>query len=492
MDKSWLSALIVCGGLSLRLAAADSLTAQTMPAVRLADGARFELIAAPTEAQLNSQAITLWTYNQALPGPLLRVKQGSRVNVSFVNHLEQATTVHWHGLRQDYHFDGVPGISQQPVAPGGRFDYELAFPDAGLFWYHPHIREDLQQDLGLYGAILVEPNDSAAWGRFDRDAVVILDDLLTAEDRLVPHDPRHADHALMGRFGNTFLVNGSTAARFALRAGEVMRLYFLNVANTRTFRISIPGLKLKRVGADLGRFEREEWLDDFVLAPGERLIVDAHFAEAGVYPLRHRGDANAAVDLARFEVGAGATASVASTARENSDLSTDLRSLDRFLDRLPAQTISLRVRRAEGALADPHAGHHMAAIEWEDNMGEANAAATSADTQWILRDEASGKENMDIDYHFRRGEQIKIRLRNPLDGGHPMQHPIHFHGQRFAVLAVDGEPVSNRAWKDTVLVPAGAEVDIVLDASNPGKWMAHCHIAEHLSSGMMLGFEVVN
>ena len=118
-----------------------------------------------------------------------------------------------------------------------------------------------------------------------------------------------------------------------------------------------------------------------------------------------------------------------------------------------------------------------------------NAASTSADVHWLLRD-GSGAENMDVHWRFTEGEPVKIRLVNPMSGAHPMQHPIHFHGQRFVVTAIDGKPVELRAWKDTVLVPGGSTIDIVLDPSNPGEWMAHCHIAEHLTSGMMIGFTV--
>ena len=123
-------------------------------------------------------------------------------------------------------------------------------------------------------------------------------------------------------------------------------------------------------------------------------------------------------------------------------------------------------------------------------MGEINAQHLSTVTHWYLRDADTGKKNMDIHYRFQRGKPVKIRLLNPAEGQHPMQHPIHFHGQRFLVLAVDGKPVQNQVWKDTVLVPAGSQVDIVLVPDNPGEWMAHCHIAEHLTAGMMLGFTV--
>lgn len=119
-----------------------------------------------------------------------------------------------------------------------------------------------------------------------------------------------------------------------------------------------------------------------------------------------------------------------------------------------------------------------------------NWASTGKQVRWILRDPESGRENMDIDWQLPRGTPVKIRLVNERRAFHGMQHPIHLHGQRFIVLAVNGEPRGDLAWKDTVLVPAGSVVDILVDTSNPGHWMLHCHIAEHLSAGMMMHFTV--
>ena len=129
-------------------------------------------------------------------------------------------------------------------------------------------------------------------------------------------------------------------------------------------------------------------------------------------------------------------------------------------------------------------------VEWNGTMPSMNWASTTDQVRWVIRDPATGRENMDIYWRFRRGDVVRVRLVNERRSLHAMQHPIHFHGQRFVVLAVNGEPSRNLAWKDTVLVPAGATVDMLLELSNPGRWMAHCHIAEHLSANMMMGFTV--
>lgn len=469
--------------------------AQPTPVVELKDGDTYRLRAEVVTRTVAGAPLRLYAYNGSVPGPLLKVRQGSRVAIEFENAIDQDTTVHWHGLRIDYRMDGVPGVGQPPVPPGGRFRYELSFPDEGMYWYHPHIREDFQQDAGLYGNLWVLPADARAYGPVDRELALIVDDVLIEDGRQVPFGRDAATHALMGRFGNVMLVNGDTDVRLQARVGETLRLYLTNAANARTFALSFPGARMKRVGGDGGRYERDAVVDTVTLAPSERAIVELGFDHAGRVPLLHTTPARR-YELGRIEVAAADAAPGATELRENADVQAAIAALvERFGDAPPAHVLSMHVERAGAAAGQgmDHAamGHGgPAPIEWEDAMGAANVAATSADTRWVLRDEAGGAENMDVRWTFRRGEPVKIRLRNPAGGLHPMQHPIHFHGQRFVVLAVDGKPVDNRVWKDTVLVPAGSAVDIVLDPSNPGEWMAHCHIAEHLSSGMMIGFRV--
>jgi FtsP/CotA-like multicopper oxidase with cupredoxin domain len=133
---------------------------------------------------------------------------------------------------------------------------------------------------------------------------------------------------------------------------------------------------------------------------------------------------------------------------------------------------------------------YFAPMEWSGTMPMMNWASTGRQVRWILRDPATGRENMDVDWRFRRGDPVRLRLVNQRRSFHAMQHPIHLHGQRFLVLSVNGVPDQNPVWKDTVLLPAGSAVDILLDPSNPGRWMLHCHIAEHLSAGMMMAFTV--
>jgi hypothetical protein len=136
--------------------------------------------------------------------------------------------------------------------------------------------------------------------------------------------------------------------------------------------------------------------------------------------------------------------------------------------------------------------HAAGAIEWEDDMVEVNRGTNPTNMRWKLIDRATGAEGSDIDWTFRIGDQVKIRLVNEMESDHPMHHPFHIHGAgRFLVLARDGEVEPNLVWTDTVLVLPGEELDLLLDVTHPGTWMAHCHIAEHHETGMMFNFEVL-
>ena len=170
--------------------------------------------------------------------------------------------------------------------PADAFTYRLRFPDAGIYWYHPHVREDIQQELGLYGNMLVRSASGAGYGPANREEVLMLDDLLVDDGGLVPLGREAPTHALMGRFGNTDAGERRAATTAcAVKRGEVVRFYLTNAANTRTFNLSFPGARMKLVASDVGQYEREEWVESVVIAPAERYVVDVRFDRPG-----QRGD----------------------------------------------------------------------------------------------------------------------------------------------------------------------------------------------------------
>ncbi len=477
--------------------------------LHIADGDTIALEARIVKRKIGGRVFVMYGFNGQYPGPLLRVGQHSRIVVRFTNSIDLPSTIHWHGIRLENRFDGVPGVTQDAVAPGDTFVYEIDFPDAGLYWYHPHVREDIQQDGGLYGNMMVDPVREDYFGLASREEFIMVDDLLVDGDELLPYGRDAANFTIMGRFGNVMLVNGEERYNATVDRGEVVRFFVTNVSNTRTYNLSFADHAMKLVATDLSRFQHEMMVESLVIAPAERYVVEVRFPEAGTFALLNqvqvvdhmRGEFYAAVDtLGTVTVTDSVTDNAANLARNHQELRTDPvleTQLDRFrplFDQESDKELLLTVD-IEGL---PIIVQQFISIdtiyrppvEWTDGMPNMNWLSTSNEVRWILRDTATGAENDAIDWQFGLGDVVKIRLKNDAQAFHPMHHPIHLHGQRFLILSRDGVANRNLAWKDTVLVPVGSTVDLLMEASNPGEWMIHCHIAEHLDAGMMGSFTV--
>lgn len=435
-------------------------------------------------------------YNGMIPGPSIRVKQGSKISITLKNDSPYETLLHSHGLRLTNRFDGTP-LVQKPIKPGESFTYELSFPDPGIYWYHPHLREDLQQDLGMYGAFVVEPANETYWEAAELDQVVFVDDITTKNEE-IPKNKDGATHTLMGEYGDVMLVNGAVNAQLHGKTGVVNRYYLINSANSRPFRLTIPGdAKMKLVGADNGAYENESFVDSVTLGPSERAVVDVVFNHEGTYFLENQtpeGTAKLAQIIVQNAPTDEAQMARFSTLGQNSEVIASIDPYRQDFDKEPDESIGLGVQMMGMGGGMNHMMMHGdtsgEGIEWEDQMKQMNEATNAQSIKWIITDQKTNKTNMDIRWQLKRGDLVKIHITNSAASAHPMQHPIHFHGNRFLVIARDGTPVDNLAWKDTTLVGAGHTVDILLEATNPGKWMAHCHIAEHLEAGMMMEYDV--
>lgn len=472
--------------------------------LRVEDGDTIVLTAGLLRQTVGDRSFIGYGYNGQVPGPIIWAPAGSTITVRYHNRIEWPTTVHWHGLRLDNRFDGVAALTQQPVPPQGDFDYTLHFRDAGLFWYHPHLREDVLKDLGLYGNLMIRAEDEE-YGPANREEVLMLDDIEITHEGLVPFGRERASHALMGRVGNVFLVNGQTNWSTRVNRGEVVRFFLTNVTNARTFNVSFGNARIKVLGSDVGNFEREEWVESIVVAPAERYIVHVRFDEPGriavenrVTPIEHTfGQFFEQVDTLGFidvqnQPAAQDYAATFDAIRTHHSVVADIDPYRKEFDRAPDKQLVIRMEssglpffvdrfmRFDSVYFHP--------VEWAGTMPMMNWNATTDEVRWILEDPESGKRNMEIQWDFKVGDVVKIRIVNLRETLHGMQHPIHFHGQRFLVLDQNGIRNTNLAWKDTFLLPAGNTADILLEISNPGAWMAHCHISEHLESGMMMTF----
>jgi FtsP/CotA-like multicopper oxidase with cupredoxin domain len=518
--------------------------------IELSDGDSLDLEIAPVAKQLGDGTVRMLAYNGSIPGPTLKVEEGSEIEVNVINHGDLEATVHWHGLRLENRYDGTHE-TQRPIAVGERYSARVRFPDPGVYWYHPHIREDYGQEMGLYANVLVEPADPDYWPPAHREVVLTLDDILLEEGRVAPFSRSETTHAAMGRFGDVLLVSGEPELALAAKLGEVVRLYLTNTANTRVFKVALPGARMKLVGGDSGHVEREQFVDDVVLAPSERVVVDVRFEQTGQLALEHhtpdRTHRLATVDVSE-DVAEPSLREQFEVLRVNADMTAEREGIAPYSEADPDKTLAFLaemdigapggdgpvtytcpmhpevvsdepghcphcamkllpaelVAEAAGghehgheehaAHAHGHEGHDHAAaggIEWEDDMVDVNRMTTPANMRWKIIDRETGAENAAIDWRFKVGDRVKIRLVNEMAGDHPMHHPFHVHGAgRFLILGRDGVVEPNLVWKDTVLVRTGETVDILLDVTNAGRWMAHCHIAEHHESGMMFSFEV--
>lgn len=477
--------------------------------VELKDGDTLDLDARVIRRHIGAATYTMFGFNGEYPGPLIRVRQNATIIVRFTNHIDLPSSIHWHGVRLANRFDGTVGVTQAAVQPGGTFIYQVHFPDAGLYWYHPHVREDITQNLGLFGNMLVDPADAEYYNPVNAESVLMLHDLLVDPHGIIPYGTEAADFAIMGRIGNLLLVNGEPRYHLSVHRGDVVRFFLTNASSARSYNLSFGGGKtpIKLVAADLSRFEHEQMVDNVVIAPAQRFVVEARFDQPGVVAIvnqvqavsNYAGEYFAEVDtLGTIDVSPDPT--TASHTKEFGNLRgyppviADIAKYRPMFNK-PVDhelTLTVNIQGLPNSIVSFMTVDTMyfSPVEWNDGMPDMNWISTAREVRWIMRDQATGKENMDIDWHAKQGDVLKIRIHNDANSMHPMGHPIHFHGQRFLVLTRDGVPNPDLAWQDTDLIPVGSTDDILLDASNPGRWMAHCHIAEHLESGMMMSFTV--
>jgi FtsP/CotA-like multicopper oxidase with cupredoxin domain len=410
---------------------------------------RVDLEAHPTQWEVaTGLSVPGYGFNGQVPGPTIEAEVGDTLVVRLANDLPEPTTIHWHGLRVPADMDGTEMV-QNPVQPGGTFEYRFVLPDAGTFWYHPHTHETEQLEKGLYGALIVRGPDEP---RLDRERVLVLDDLkLDRHGNLARFGGWKERHE--GRLGEVRLVNGRAQPEFEMAAGQVERWRLVNAASSRYVRLSIGGRPFTMLGSDGGRLEAPVPATEVLLTPGDR-------ADLAVGPFAH----GESIEVASLVYDRGmvkepaaryATVRVGPPAPSQASIPATLRSIEPLAsgEQAPNRTVHLQGRpslRGVDWRIDGHAHHQAEPV----HVGDLQV--------WDVVNQTK------------------------------MDHPFHLHGFFFQVLQVNGTPPPYRSWEDTINVPAKGRVRIAWRPDDrPGSWMYHCHILEHHAAGMMAHFEVV-
>ena len=408
----------------------------------------------------------IWGFEGTVPGQTLRFRQGDQVQRRFVNKLPQPASIHWHGVRIDNAMDGVPGLTQEAVAPDGIFDYDFVVPDAGTYWYHAHNRSAEQVARGLYGPLIVE---EAAGPDIDQDITLMLDDwrldpetAQITDDFNNGHDLSHA-----GRLGNFVTVNGVFDPAFSVGRNQRLRLRLINASNARIYDLDLDGLAGWIVALDGMPLESPlRVTDTFPLAPAQRvdLIVDV-LAETTASLVSVERDGT--FGLVRFDV-------KESAARASRDGITSL----------PPNPVPEVTQISTAPL------HQMVlqggAMRWLQSAQLGGADLSGRELAqlgrfWALNDIAERPSDPFLD--AARGSIHRIAFVNET----AFPHAMHLHGHHFRLVLEDG---SLGPWRDTVLVERGETRQVVLVADNPGDWLLHCHMLGHAAAGMMSWYRV--
>jgi len=387
---------------------------------------------------------------------LIHARRGDRLIVHFTNRLPQSSTVHWHGVQVPIEMDGVPGASQPPVEPGGSFTYDFIVPDAGLFWYHPHVMSAAQVGFGLYGPLLVDDPDDPV--KTADELVMVLSDIALDDDGTMQSaDSGGILGALLGREGSHVLVNGRVRPTLTIRDGGVQRWRIVNAAKSRYFELVLgDGQPFELIGVDGGQMEYSQKKFTIVLGPGER-------ADVLVAPKLD-----------------GKSLTLISTPFNRGFGSTEFRSAEDLIvfepSNLPAvataelQKVTRDIPPMSAAGATPikldlvmtkEQGLSGFALEGGPFWRKSSLRAAVGETQlWTITNKAI------------------------------WAHPIHLHGYFFQEVDEKGVPVSPRAWKDTIHVPVDGTRRFLVKFDRPGSWMFHCHILDHAEAGLMSTVDV--
>lgn len=443
------------------------------------------LRAKPGTVDLGGVQVPTWTFDDRLPGSEIRVRRGDVLRVRLSNELVQDTSIHWHGIAMRNDMDGVPGVTQDAVRPGAAFDYEFAVPDAGTYFFHPHV--GVQLDRGLYAPLIVEDPDEP--GRYDAEAVIVLDDWLdgVAEDPdakleqlrregmsmggmdqgSMP-DMGGMDHGSMQGMGQMssssplgsdagdvqyphYLINGRIPAApmtVSAKSGQRLRLRLINAAGDTAFRVALGAHRMTVTHTD-GFPVQPIDADSVLISMGERYDVVVTLGD-GAFPLVASAEGKQGQAMALVRTGSGAAPAADVRPRE--------------LDGKVVMAGDLMA--AEAVRLAPKQPDRTHTLELGMDM--------SVPYRWTINGKTF-EERQPLP--IQQGERVRLRFVNKT----MMFHPMHLHGHTFQLAS--GQTPGAR--KDTAIVLPMQTLDVDFQADNPGQWMVHCHNVYHGEAGMM-------
>ncbi|GGB92637.1 copper oxidase [Marinobacterium zhoushanense] len=432
------------------------------------DARRLNLVLQPEQRHWFAplgEPVALWSFDR----DVLRLRQGEAVEIEVENRLPNPSSVHWHGLRIDNAMDGVSGLTQDPIPPGGRFLYRFTPQDAGTFWAHSHHQTYEQLARGLYMPLIVEEQQPAD---VDRELTLALDDWRLNEARQLDthslgdmHDWAHG-----GRTGNLLTANRQLKPQLQVRAGERVRLRLLNAANARIMLVNLPNLPCWIWAKDGQPLAVPEVLTtSLILAPAERydLVLDIPDEATGVLPIQLESD-QAPVDLAYLRVDDRAE-------RRFSGVPNALPA-----NHLPVIGAEKPAHRVQLDMTGGAMGSLRQAVYQGETLGVRELVQRKQ--IWAFNGVANLPDQPLLE--ARSGELIEIELLNNTRWPHSM----HLHGHHFQA---DLARYAKGIWHDTLVMAAGEGTRIRFRADKPGSWLLHCHMIEHQAAGMVSWIRVL-
>lgn len=445
-----------------------------MPNANASSDMEVTLHAAPGQSKFNfdsAEPTTFWRFNGSVPGPEIRVRQGTRLRIIVENGLAEETTVHWHGVRTPNAMDGVPHLTQKPISPDSQFVYDFRAIDAGTYWYHPHQRSFEQVGRGLYGPLIIEEANPI---RVDRDVTWMLDDWRLNQSGGIEEDFGNShDMSHSGRIGNFVTLNGKKPDAFSVRKGERIRLRLINAANARIFGLDFQGHDPLIIALD-GQPVTPHSPENNLVVLGPAMRIDLILDMSG-----NVGNDNGVID--RFYD--GLAYQLTNIKYSDVIVRNDRPNWPVQLPDNPLKEPDLKTAKRHEVIFSGGMMGNMVARDMGINATSPRSMMGMMHSKkiWFINGVAAEGHIMDPMLNLDLNRSHVIAMTN----ASAWYHPIHLHGHSFRVISRNGEKTKHQEWQDTVLMAPRETVEIAFVADNPGDWMFHCHILEHQASGMM-------